>query len=281
MNETPIQQRSEADINSERDSWHGFTRLDNDLLSALVKCGLSAPELEIVLLILRYTTGFQRDHAALSISFLARATGRHRNCIQRGLKALESRGIINRIPPTFRTAAQFQIAPPATWRGTSGVTVTQNEPVPQSDMLTVTQNGTESHTEWAQERKSFKETSKQNPGSRKLDPACEAFQRAFLVRFKSPYKTKKADFLSLCTLRKTLTIGSRDMPPEWQKACSNYLATDNGRPTLADLAQPERYAVFREGARDRFGKLITKQPDPSNGDGRNARGELLYEPNQR
>lgn len=60
------------------------------------------------------------------------------------------------------------------------------------------------------------------------------------------------DFVNLAKLRKALKIGSRDIPPDWNKACRNYLRSPLGKYTLCDLVS--RYAVLKNSALDRFGK---------------------------
>ena len=55
-------------------------------------------ELRVLLVLLRYTTGWRtpRDHAFLTYGFLARRTGRQSEAISRAIKRLEQLGLLHR-----------------------------------------------------------------------------------------------------------------------------------------------------------------------------------------
>jgi phage replication O-like protein O len=72
----------------------GFTKIDNYILENLAKAKLSGTQFSLILIICRYTNGFQRDEHELALSFLAKATGYSQRNIQRALKSMALRKII-------------------------------------------------------------------------------------------------------------------------------------------------------------------------------------------
>lgn len=71
-----------------------YTRIYNKVLEELAKQKLNATQFRLILVIWRYTLGFNRKEHDLSISFLSNATGCDKRQIQRELKRLEKRKII-------------------------------------------------------------------------------------------------------------------------------------------------------------------------------------------
>lgn len=71
-----------------------FTMVSNTVLEELSKLKLNATQFRLILVIWRYTLGFQREEHDMSISFLSNATGCDKRQIQRELKKLEERKII-------------------------------------------------------------------------------------------------------------------------------------------------------------------------------------------
>jgi phage replication protein O, N-terminal domain len=73
---------------------NGYTKIANELLEAITKTKLSSLQLRILLLILRYTYGFGRKEADLSLSFISEALEAKPNNISRELSFLKSIGIV-------------------------------------------------------------------------------------------------------------------------------------------------------------------------------------------
>ena len=73
----------------------------------------------------------------------------------------------------------------------------------------------------------------------------------------SPYVIETADAVQLSKLRKAFGIEARQMPPDWQIAVENFFASPLSQYSLADLANPKRYSVFKNSALDTFNKPIT------------------------
>lgn len=61
----------------------GFTKIDNEVLENICsrETKLNATQITIILLIIRYTSGFSRESHALSAGFLAKASGIHKKQI--------------------------------------------------------------------------------------------------------------------------------------------------------------------------------------------------------
>ena len=73
---------------------HGYTRIANEILEALAKIKLTPTAYRLIVVIWRYTYGFNRKSADLSLSFLSAATSCDKRQIQRELKRLEEQHII-------------------------------------------------------------------------------------------------------------------------------------------------------------------------------------------
>ncbi len=100
-------------------------------------------------------------------------------------------------------------------------------------------------------QENLERTKEKNP-PREKDEAYEIWAERFQELRKVRYGSKAADFVWLAKLRKQLQLDGRGTPPGWQIAIDNYLATPQGKYTLADLCS--RYDVFLADRLDRFGK---------------------------
>lgn len=74
---------------------HGYTRIANEILEAVMQTNLSPTQYKLIIAIFRFTYGFGRKEAEMSLSFLANITLCDKRHIQRELKELESYGIIH------------------------------------------------------------------------------------------------------------------------------------------------------------------------------------------
>lgn len=74
---------------------NGYTKIANELLEEIVKRPFNGTQLRIVLVVWRYTYGFQRKDHELSVSFICKATGISKRQIQKELQNLiENRVVI-------------------------------------------------------------------------------------------------------------------------------------------------------------------------------------------
>lgn len=73
---------------------NGHTRIANEILERVSREKLNGTQLRILLVIWRYTYGFQRKKHRLSLTFISNAIGGDRRQIQRDLKVLADRKII-------------------------------------------------------------------------------------------------------------------------------------------------------------------------------------------
>ncbi len=112
------------------------------------------------------------------------------------------------------------------------------------------------------------------------DAAGEHFRSRCLELTGAPYVFARQDFVQLATLRKGFGISSGADPPGWEDAVTNYFASPLGQISLADLANPKRYAIFKNSALDEFKKPINHR---GNGNGRQpkTKSELNREASER
>lgn len=81
---------------------HGFTGVANEIIEHLARLKINGTQFRIIMVVFRYTYGFQRKEHELSESFIARATGINIRQIKRELADLLERKII-----TLVRAASF------------------------------------------------------------------------------------------------------------------------------------------------------------------------------
>ena len=79
-----------------------FTRISNELMEAIPMFKFNGTQLRILLVVLRYTYGFQRKSCELSLSFISNSTGAHKQQIKRELDTLiQTKVLIEKSEPTF------------------------------------------------------------------------------------------------------------------------------------------------------------------------------------
>ncbi|MEK7691113.1 MAG: helix-turn-helix domain-containing protein, partial [Bdellovibrionota bacterium] len=77
---------------------NGYTRLPNGYLMRMVAGELQRSEIQVVLLIARFTISFQRKHAPLSKTVLERQTGLSGPGVLQAVSSLLAKGLIEKIP---------------------------------------------------------------------------------------------------------------------------------------------------------------------------------------
>ena len=82
---------------------NGYTRIANEILEAMAKVKLSPTQYRVLFVVWRYTYGFSRKSADLSLTFLANATGCDARSIQRELKRLIEWNILIEYPSGKQT----------------------------------------------------------------------------------------------------------------------------------------------------------------------------------
>lgn len=73
---------------------NGYTKIDNDILINLSQIKLSPTQYRLILVIWRFTYGFQREQHQMSLTFLSNAINCDKRQVQRELKSLDERKII-------------------------------------------------------------------------------------------------------------------------------------------------------------------------------------------
>lgn len=72
----------------------GFTKIENDILEDLAKRRFNGTQYRILLTVLRYTAGFQRDNHQMSLKFIAEATGIDKSRVKKDLNKLIEEKVI-------------------------------------------------------------------------------------------------------------------------------------------------------------------------------------------
>lgn len=84
------------------------------------------------------------------------------------------------------------------------------------------------------------------------DDAYELWCSEFAEARKVPYRSTKADFVQMASLRKAYKLNGSGLPTGWVDAVKHYLSSPLSKYTIADLCS--RYDVFVSGEVDRFGR---------------------------
>jgi len=83
----------------------GYTRIANEILERISQIPLNGAQFRILMVIWRYTYGFNRKEHELSNKFIAVATGLNKRQVRRELKRLIDMNILNVVKEaTFTTA---------------------------------------------------------------------------------------------------------------------------------------------------------------------------------
>ena len=72
----------------------GFSSMSNGYIEKVRKQMLSGIELKILLCVMRYSNGYQRDKAKLSATFIAEWTGQSVSGIKKGIRSLREKGLL-------------------------------------------------------------------------------------------------------------------------------------------------------------------------------------------
>lgn len=117
---------------------NGYTPIANEILEAVYAAKLSATQYKILMILWRYTYGYNRKNAPISQSFIAKATDTHISSVRREMAKLVKWGIVREISPAGFNRAKVlefnknydewkptQVAP--TLGGSADANSTQNE----------------------------------------------------------------------------------------------------------------------------------------------------------
>lgn len=89
---------------------NGSTDIANELLEAIYSSEFNGTEYAVLLCVLRYTYGFHRKKHELSLSFITKATHRHRNGVARAINDLIKRNVLTQYSdPSFNSTREIGI----------------------------------------------------------------------------------------------------------------------------------------------------------------------------
>ena len=95
-----------ADVQTE----NGYTRIANELLEAITRYKFNGTQLKIVMAVIRYTYGFSRKDAELSLVYLSNATGVDKRNLRREINILISDKVLTVTKEaTFTQSRMFRI----------------------------------------------------------------------------------------------------------------------------------------------------------------------------
>lgn len=140
---------------------NGYTRIANELLDKLAGTKLNGTQFRILMVVFRYTYGFQRKEHELSETFIASATGIHKQQVKRELKNLIDRGIVNVLKQATFTEPRT-ISFNKNYKQWEGIQVSKKIPGNETDTSTGSELDTPTGSELdTQEKKVFKENIKE------------------------------------------------------------------------------------------------------------------------
>ena len=120
---------------------NGYTRIANELLEIIPRLGFNGTQLSILIVVIRYTYGFQRKEHELSLSFLAKATKKHKMHIQKEIKNLIQMNILKELSvPTFNSSRVIGLNKDInSWELVKTLTVSDLDRVSQNSNTTVSE----------------------------------------------------------------------------------------------------------------------------------------------
>jgi phage replication O-like protein O len=153
-----------ADVQLEK----GYTKIANEILERMALTKLSPTQFRLILVIWRYTYGFNRKDHEMSLSFLAEATGIHKQRVKQELdKLIESNVIIVTEEGTFSKSRKLAFNKDYdTWRLQSAKDSTVSEiadtTVSKNADTTVSENAYTTVSEFAYQEINNKKNIKEN-----------------------------------------------------------------------------------------------------------------------
>lgn len=141
----------------------GYTKIPNEILEALLKAQLNSTQFKILLTIIRYTYGFQRQEHKQSVSFIAKATDSDTQAIRRGLNNLIEANLITVVTEaTFKTSRVLKINEEIdTWNESISLDNRMIREGQNDSTSPITDDSTSPITNDSQEKKILKEKYKQ------------------------------------------------------------------------------------------------------------------------
>jgi len=89
---------------------NGFLRLPNSLLDEILRSDLSATQLKVLLLCLRWTIGYRKETCKPSLTALSNCTGHSRQFLSRVIKKLVDKNFLRLVTPAgFKKPAQYKV----------------------------------------------------------------------------------------------------------------------------------------------------------------------------
>jgi phage replication O-like protein O len=147
---------------------NGFTRVANELLEVVAYQKFNGTQSRIILTLWRYTYGFSRKEHDLSLTFISRATGIHKQQVKKEMdKLIEKKVILVTEESTYNTSRKIQFNKDySQWKDLQlpeELTVSENAytTVSESTDPTVSQNAYTTVSEFAYQERKNKESIKE------------------------------------------------------------------------------------------------------------------------
>jgi phage replication O-like protein O len=147
---------------------NGFTRVANELLEVVAYQKFNGTQSRIILTLWRYTYGFSRKEHDLSLTFISRATGIHKQQVKKEMdKLIEKKVILVTEESTYNTSRKIKFNKDySQWKDLQlpeELTVSENAytTVSESTDPTVSENAYPTVSEFAYQERKYKESIKE------------------------------------------------------------------------------------------------------------------------
>jgi phage replication O-like protein O len=147
---------------------NGFTRVANELLEVVAYQKFNGTQSRIILTLWRYTYGFSRKEHDLSLTFISRATGIHKQQVKKEMdKLIENKVILVTEESTYNTSRKIKFNKDySQWKDLQlpkELTVSENAypTVSESTDTTVSENAYPTVSEFAYQERKYKESIKE------------------------------------------------------------------------------------------------------------------------
>lgn len=169
---------------------NGYTKIADAILENIAKSKLNGTQFRILMIVWRSTYGWNKKSYALSESYLAEATGIHKQQIKRELKEMIGKGILIEVKaPTFNSSREIQFNK----HYVESSEVTKKIPVSEIDTATGSEKDTPTGSELDTQKRDIKKQIKKQDIEHFFETCWELYPRKE-GKGKISDKTKKDRF---------------------------------------------------------------------------------------
>lgn len=136
-----------------------YTKVPNDILEKLCYCRLSPLQIQVILYVIRKTSGYQKEMDTIAVTKMAKDIKRPRSRVSTAVNELEKLGILEVQRTGYIIGNRMRVAPPSEWSQsvTKSKHVTKTEHVTKSKHQVLRKRNSKCYENVTHKRKYTKE----------------------------------------------------------------------------------------------------------------------------